>query len=1108
MASTLGKIRRSFAAAALLAALLVLAAAWFVLQNAWDVLPQLIYRNTGAYAATRVRDFLNAGRDLPGALSAVTAEFERDLPGSFVSALSGGRAFYPDNMICSPAGPNVNTALFEMFRGPLQPLYPLPYIPVCREQESLLGGGIVTNSNDPALVTLTTFGSELSGERNFAQYLRTFFVGAILPLFFFALWIVLWERFFRRLLAKSTLRAAEKAKNFAAGDLHSRFEAGDFPEHQQLAETFNSLAEGVSRRIRRLKDDEAKRRGILAELAHDLRTPMTAIEGCISLLEEPSTPVEKRTHYLHLIDMGTAAQEDIATRLGELANLDSVVESIEFTEVDVPQLLQAVLRLSEPMARRKSISVTSSPREDSRFVRGNAELLKRAILNLVDNAVRHTAEGGSISISSGSEPEGKFYFEVEDSGNEAGFNLVNDISSAKHPARIGLGLAIVDRIAGLHRGFVEFLRREPAGTTVRLHLHSALGIPQNSDAEKERTETKQNERPPSDRRVAEVIFLTTCCLMALTQFVGVRGALLVLPMAGLLLAFLPRLLFRRSSPFLDIGAAAAFLSLALLENAFGPMQVGCGMFTVSAVYHLSRSFPEPLSAVPVAAGALLIVSLFSLMPGPQLLTMGLSIGLWSVLISWSSQWTLPMRRAGNWFGAVSLVGAGLFVFLIAGSLYRTVLVSLHETATRNIGKPVQNLVSDLATLTSNSEWRNARILQSSFVNPLYDFGFFDSSGKLLLQTGWDRPKELETNGGVPPAVGLTRESFRHSQMASPICAGESCPVLRARIPSLEAEAIAIREISALLIPFTVFGIVALVLIFTALSFYWDYLFRYDFEPLQTGLRRYLSGSYDRPIAIPAENDLAPLGHSLDSLAERIPALENAIADERFRLRTFLVRASSTLSAGARAIRDSMAEFRHSPVSENFLNLDLASASQRKIIQNLFLMSYPGERIETKHRETFFIGEAVSDELERLMELSGASVHADIMKDDPPIFISSAVFIQSVRLLLQAAFERSAAQSPISVAVREVRDGIEVVVNDGGTPLSPGTITFLLRPFEHESPEAPDEILPPALQGYSLAAIAQLLSESGAKLSLSGGPNGGLEYTLFFPREERCVMEER
>lgn len=257
---------------------------------------------------------------------------------------------------------------------------------------------------------------------------------------------------------------------------------GDEVDH--LSKTFREMAGRIEEQIEKLQKSDFMRRELVANVSHDLRTPLATLTAYIETmqLKEADLSADERRKYLKVARKHCERLSSLVDDLFELARLDAKETKLNLEPFSLAELVQDVVQNYELTAKEKGINLTSNIGQTLSFVKGDIGLVERVLENLIMNAVRHTPKGGTVSIMLSPSDE---YMKVQvlDTGvgipEEALPHIFDRFyklnSSEALPASFaGLGLAIAKRIMDLHGCSIEVESELNSGTcfTFRLPAHS------------------------------------------------------------------------------------------------------------------------------------------------------------------------------------------------------------------------------------------------------------------------------------------------------------------------------------------------------------------------------------------------------------------------------------------------------------------------------------------------------------------------------------------------------------------------------------------------------------------------------------------------------------
>ncbi len=265
---------------------------------------------------------------------------------------------------------------------------------------------------------------------------------------------------------------AEQARNITDKNLHSRLDIGAAHEELRvLSDSFNEL-------LSRLDQSFETMRRFVADASHELRTPLAVIRGEADVaLDHDRHPAEYKDS-LAIIQDEARRLTRLIDDLLNLARADAGHVNLRVEEFYLNDLLAECCRSVQAAASAKNISLECQSPEDVAY-RGDPELLRRLVLNLLDNAIRYTPPGGKVSTRLEA-ADGNLRIQVADTGVGIPPESVphvferfyrGDQARSRQNGGFGLGLSIVKWIAESHRGTVEFSSQPGAGTTFTVLLH-------------------------------------------------------------------------------------------------------------------------------------------------------------------------------------------------------------------------------------------------------------------------------------------------------------------------------------------------------------------------------------------------------------------------------------------------------------------------------------------------------------------------------------------------------------------------------------------------------------------------------------------------------------
>lgn len=265
------------------------------------------------------------------------------------------------------------------------------------------------------------------------------------------------------------------ARRFGAGDFSARADENGGDELAAFAASFNGMAIDLEHRHAQLKAADRTRRLLLADVSHELMTPLTAIRAHHEVLAMSALVADdEAVQSLNVIADATERLESLIGDLLDLARLEAGGDSLELHEVSIENLFGRVMAHHEPQARRHGVTMSAVIGADAEIVCGDRMRLEQALGNLVANALRHTPPGGEIELRAESTAT-SMRVSVRDTGSGIPaehapfvfdrFYKVDPARANDGPVGSGLGLSIVKAIVERHGGTISLLS-EPGVATV------------------------------------------------------------------------------------------------------------------------------------------------------------------------------------------------------------------------------------------------------------------------------------------------------------------------------------------------------------------------------------------------------------------------------------------------------------------------------------------------------------------------------------------------------------------------------------------------------------------------------------------------------------------
>lgn len=259
----------------------------------------------------------------------------------------------------------------------------------------------------------------------------------------------------------------EATKKVALGEYDIELETKREDEIGELTNNFNKMTRG-------LKSTENLQKEFINNVSHEIKTPVSSIEGFAKFLKDKNLTDEEREEYANIIIEEAKRLENLTGKILKLSKLNNQEIITNKQEIEVAEQIRKAISLLEPKWSKKDIKINVSLEE--KIFLGDEDLIFQVWVNIIDNAIKFSNEGGSIDIKVYEKDE-NINVEIKDHGigmKEEELEKVYDrfyqIDRSHSREGSGLGLAIVKRIVELSEGKIEIKSKENKGTTVIVNL--------------------------------------------------------------------------------------------------------------------------------------------------------------------------------------------------------------------------------------------------------------------------------------------------------------------------------------------------------------------------------------------------------------------------------------------------------------------------------------------------------------------------------------------------------------------------------------------------------------------------------------------------------------
>jgi two-component system phosphate regulon sensor histidine kinase PhoR len=232
--------------------------------------------------------------------------------------------------------------------------------------------------------------------------------------------------------------------------------------------------------VTRLKKLERMRVDFVANVTHEIKTPLTAILGFVETLREGTIEdPETAKKFLSIITRHAERLNRLVEDLLTISNAELGEMHFSFESVALSGIAQSVLHMMQPKAGEKKIKVTSEIPEDLPLVRADRDRLSQILINVLDNAVKFTPVGGQVTVTASPAEGSEVIVRIIDTGIGVPQDEISrlgerfyrvDKTRSRELGGTGLGLSIVKHLVTAHKGRMEIESQLGRGTTVTLYF--------------------------------------------------------------------------------------------------------------------------------------------------------------------------------------------------------------------------------------------------------------------------------------------------------------------------------------------------------------------------------------------------------------------------------------------------------------------------------------------------------------------------------------------------------------------------------------------------------------------------------------------------------------
>lgn len=323
------------------------------------------------------------------------------------------------------------------------------------EEYYVVGQTIVSNGQIIGTVFATT---ETGTSSLVSDIMKIFILSAVLCLCVAYIGVY----FLSKRMTDPLLQISTAAKQFANGDFSYRVNVHSNDEIEELAQTLNDMANALDKL-------EVSRRSFVANVSHELKTPMTSIAGFIDGILDGTVPKEKEKYYLKIVSDEVRRLSRLVVAMLNMSKIESGDFVMKYHNYDISEQIINILLTFEQKIEQKNIEIFGLDKLAPTKVNADPDMIYQVIYNIVDNAVKFTNVNGYISVNLKDE-DNFVRVSIKNSGNGIKSEELSKIferfykvdkSRSLDAKGAGLGLYIVKTMVEMHGGKIWAQSKEP-----------------------------------------------------------------------------------------------------------------------------------------------------------------------------------------------------------------------------------------------------------------------------------------------------------------------------------------------------------------------------------------------------------------------------------------------------------------------------------------------------------------------------------------------------------------------------------------------------------------------------------------------------------------------
>ena len=285
--------------------------------------------------------------------------------------------------------------------------------------------------------------------------------------------------FVSRSITSPIRKMQETAQQIAKGDFSTKVRIRGKDELSELAKSLNTMADELQQKMENLKQMDKMKSDFVANVSHELKTPLTLIKGYIETLEDKAIDdKDKARRFISIIKEHAARLENIVDDLLSLSELELSRHSIQKTDCNLKSLIdEVVLGFGHALAEKRQV-LNVNPQSSDLRIKADRDKIEQVFVNLIDNAIKYTQEAGTIEISI-RDQQNTVTVTVHDNGIGIPKEHLDrvferfyrvDKARSRELGGTGLGLGIAKHVVLAHNGQIRIESQANKGTTLSVTL--------------------------------------------------------------------------------------------------------------------------------------------------------------------------------------------------------------------------------------------------------------------------------------------------------------------------------------------------------------------------------------------------------------------------------------------------------------------------------------------------------------------------------------------------------------------------------------------------------------------------------------------------------------